>query len=61
MNIKFNVLETDLLTSTPINGKFPEALKRHYTSVYHEGHLSWIGYLCFKKRDSAKYRRRNVL
>ena len=33
VNIKFNVLETNLLTSMGINGKFDEALKRHYTLV----------------------------
>ena len=47
---KFNVLEANLLTSIQINDKLYEALKRHYTLVYHEDHLSWNEYLCFKKR-----------
>ena len=40
----------DLLTSMPINEKLSAALKRHYTLVYREDHLSWNEYLCFKKR-----------
>ena len=59
-DIKFNVLETNLLTSMPINGKFSEALKRHCTLVYLEDHLPRVEYLCFK-RDAGKYRRRNGL
>ena len=48
--IKFNVLDTNLLTSMQINDKFSQALKRHYTSVYHGDHLSRSEYLCFEKR-----------
>ena len=48
--IKYYVLETNLLTSMQINDKFTEALKRHYTSVYHGDHLSRSEYLCFEKR-----------
>ena len=49
-DIKFNVLETNLLTSMQVNGKFSEALKRHYTLVYHDDRLSRNEYLCSKKR-----------
>ena len=48
-NTNYNVLKMDLLTSMPINEKLPDALKRHYTLVYHEDHLPRSGYLCFKK------------
>ena len=59
-NIKFNALETNLLTSIQINDTFSEALKLQYTLVYREGHLSRNEYLCLK-RDYGKYMRRNVL
>ena len=39
----FGVLKNDLLTSTAINDKLPEALKHLYTIVYREDHLSWGG------------------
>ena len=49
-DVKFNISGSDLLTCMAINESFTETLKRHYTLVYHEDHLSRNEYLCFKKR-----------
>ena len=56
-NVKFNILRRGLLTSMAIRESFPETLKRHYTSVYHEDHLPRSEYLYFKNREPGKYRR----
>ena len=47
-NTRYEGLGANPLTSMAINESLSGALKRHYTSVYHEDHLSWAGYLCFK-------------
>ena len=39
--LSFGLLKNDLLTDMAINDKLSEKLKRLYTIVYREDHLSW--------------------
>ena len=58
--VSFDLLKNDLLTAIAINGKLSDALKRLYTIVYREDHLSW-GDIFVSKNIRGKFRRGNVL
>ena len=60
VSLSFGLLKMIFLTDMAINEKLSEALKRLYTIVYPEDHLSRGGYLCFEN-ICAEFARGKVL